>query len=662
VGSGNPDAPQIGDVRIHYKVAKPGSVTVMAKQSKSSFEPYAPEGRAKTDLILTGEHSAESMLEKAQSANQMMRWLMLAGGVLLIGLGAFLVLRWRVHSASGAPPEGIGANVGVGVLALLVGVSLALVGFGSRWLAQDPVIGGGMMGGGAAALGLVLGGARIFKPSLFSGAVKWTEEEKKAFRKVALDPENPDLRLELASVLEKKGNPMGEFIRVSHELEALPDKDERREELDNRSYTLLDQHGRAWFQPLRRFNLVPEVIGTFYPAGWIHHGVIDEVVLDLPGILPERAEEFFAAVPGLRVLQMNAIHTAQGIGGWKDTRFEPDVPAIMALPQMKQIGVLRMSSMLLKTEDLEAIAASANLVNLVELDFSYNQVGPRGAAALAESATLKKLRVLEVRGCELGEDGAVALAKSANLSHLTTLSIGANAIGKAGMKALASSSNLKQLQVLAVDDNELGPIGCKYVAVTPLFRQLTSIDLGRNDIGSESMTDLAKSPNLARVTTLKLNENKLRGPGVRALASSPHLGKIKLLDLSFNEVDDDGGKGLAACQVIHDLEELVLSYNKIGDVGLAALAGWTGLVGIKKLALRENKFGPVGIKALAGSPHLKGIKDLDLSNNEIGLAGAKVLANATTLKDLEHLWLNDVKLGSDAEEILRDRFGDVVHL
>src|SRR5207248_1957826 len=37
---GTPDAPRIGDARIRYKVAKPQTISLTAKQMQNSFVPY----------------------------------------------------------------------------------------------------------------------------------------------------------------------------------------------------------------------------------------------------------------------------------------------------------------------------------------------------------------------------------------------------------------------------------------------------------------------------------------------------------------------------------------------------------------------------------------------------------------------------------------------
>jgi Ran GTPase-activating protein (RanGAP) involved in mRNA processing and transport len=658
----NPKNPQIGDERIRFKVAKPQTVSVLSGQSGSTFAPYTPQAGEPIDLIEPGERGAKQMLQAAEASSNALNWILRAACLAVMALGVFLIGRRQVAVSSGLPPETTLHNVGLGVFAVLVGAGLLLIAGGGRWVAFHPLIGAGLLAGGLVALLGTLFVGRMPKVGLFvPGAAKWTAQERDYFRRIAIDPDNAPLRLEFAGVLEKKGNPVGEYIRLDQQLEDLPKDDDRREKLETRQNELLQENGKKWFTPLRRLRLEPKIADVFCPFMWMHHGIIDQVLIDLPGILPEKADQLFDAAPGLRVLEFHNIRTEAGVGGWKDTMYNPDVPAIVQVPHLVQVGAIKMSSLSMKTEDLEAIASSPNLENLSELDFSYNKVGPEGAVALAQSATLKRLRVLELRACDVGEEGAVALAKSDNLAHLVTLILGANAIGPNGVKALALCPHLKNLTTLALDENNIGPGGAQVVAASGFLRKLTSLDLGHNEIGPDGALALAKSHNVAKVTTLKLNDNRL-GAGARFLAASPQFGPLKVLDLSSNEIDDAGATALAAGKVMLGLEELSLSYNHIGDAGIKALAAWPGLAKLNKLSLRQNQIGVAGVTALAASPHLRGLTELDLGNNPVGAAGAKALAASPALANLKYLWIQEAQLTPEGEKALRKRFGDVAHV
>ncbi len=658
----NPDAPRVGDCRIRYKLAKPQTITVVAKQESGRLVPFPVEGGSDIDLVKPGKRSAQEMFEAAKSANAFLGWAVRIFGFGLMAAGLFLVLRPTAASASGAPPESMGFNFKVGAFSLCGALPAILGIVGLRWLFASPMIGLGLM---VLSFVLLVGVAALsFNRSvgLRAGGAKWSSDERDYFRRIALDPENAALRLEFADKLEKKRNPLGEFIRVSHELDALPEGDSRREERDQRWGELLEANGKKWFQGLKQLRLEPQIMGNFFPALWIHNGIIDEVTVDLPGILPEKAEQLFAAVPGLRKLHVHNCRMEQGVGGWKDISYTPNIPAIAKLPQLEQIGALKLSSLSLSAEDLKAVADSSYLTNLTDLDFSYNTAGPEGTAAIGQSKTLTKLRVLELRSCEIGEAGAVALARAANLSQLIELNLGGNAIGPRGTATLAASPSLKNLQKLILDDNAVGPAATKNIAISPNLTQLTELDLSNNDIGPQGAQALGQSTNAAKLTTLKLNTNKLTGVGLRVLAASPHLGQLKFLELQTNEIDDAGVKALTESPSIRQLEELNLAYNNIGEEGLKALAAWSGLSKLRKLNLRDNKSTWAGVKALASSPHLMGLQELDLSKLDIGLAGAQALAASPALRTLKYLWLHEVELTSEAKDLLRERFGDALQI
>lgn len=659
---GNADDPKVGDCRIRYKVAKPQTLSVIAKQEGNRLIPFPVEGGQDINLVERGQKSAGQMFASAQSSTVLLAWVGRVLGLAFMAAGLFLVLRPVAAAASGAAPESLGLNVRAGIFAMAGALPAVLGVVGLRWLFASPLLGLGLMVASFFLLVLVALVSFSRSVGLRAGGTKWTAEERDYFRRIALEPDNQALRLEFAEKLEKKRNPLGEFIRLSHELDTLPEGDSRREERDERWGELLEAHGSKWFQGLRQLRLEPILIGNFFPALWMHNGILDEVTIDLPGILPEKAQQLFAAAPGLRVLHFHNVHTEQGVTGMKDTLYEPNVPAIVKVPQLEQIGVLRMSSIQLDTQDLQAVASSPYLKNLVELDFSYNKVGAEGVAAIAQSTTLTRLQVLELRACEIGEAGAVALARAANLANLTKLNLGGNAIGPRGTATLAASPHLKNLQVLLLDDNAVGPGATTNLARSPHFRALIELDLSSNDIGPPGAQALSGSENLGKIETLKLNFNKLGGIGLRVLAASPHLGRLKLLELQHNEIDDAGVKALAAAPAIRQLEELSLAYNTIGDEGFKALAGWAGLATLRKLNLSENKATWAGVKALAASPHLKAIQELDLSKADIGLAGAQALAAAPLLRTLKYLRLYEVELTPDAEKLLRERFGDALQI
>ena len=90
-------------------------------------------------------------------------------------------------------------------------------------------------------------------------------------------------------------------------------------------------------------------------------------------ILPEKAEQLFTAAPGLRVLELNNTRMEQGSFGWKSIDWKLNVPAIVQVPQLAQIGTLKMSSLGLTSDDLKPVASAPYLKNLTELTTRLGQ-------------------------------------------------------------------------------------------------------------------------------------------------------------------------------------------------------------------------------------------------------------------------------------------------
>lgn len=89
---GNPSAPEVGDVRISHEVVKPQAVSLIARQSGSSFEPYRTSVGEDIYLLKTGTHSADSMFLHEMVGNTLVSTDIRDGGFLLMFLGFGFVL------------------------------------------------------------------------------------------------------------------------------------------------------------------------------------------------------------------------------------------------------------------------------------------------------------------------------------------------------------------------------------------------------------------------------------------------------------------------------------------------------------------------------------------------------------------------------------------
>jgi uncharacterized protein (TIGR02996 family) len=471
-------------------------------------------------------------------------------------------------------------------------------------------------------------------------------EETALLRAVLDNPGDEATYLAYAAWLERHGYSQGEFVRLSIQVEGLAEDDPARKLLDERWSELLNRDAAKWVEPLTALGLRPEIMGIFYPAVWLlPNGLVEEIEIDKPGILPDQAERLFRAAPLLRKITFNY-----------DT---VDLHGIADVPQMAQVTGLEASGLGLSLQDLRAVFASRQLKRLKLLNFSHNEVGPQAGRLTAGSRLLGQLETLILDDCGLGDEGVQALVGSVRCGGLTSLRLKGNGLGAEGFQAVAASPHLGQLRQLDLGGHRVGAAGIRALTPARFLRSLLTLGLEECDVDAEAAALLATLP-LVGLTALKLNSNPLGPDGSKALAASPHLGKLRALELDLCELHDAGAVGLAAGGSFRELTELDLSRNQIGDLGVTALAAAPCFVKLRRLKLWKNRCGAAGASALAASPTLSALRDLDLTGNDIGPAGAIALARSTHLQKLRSLRVDEAAVGKAGKRALLARFDEEV--
>lgn len=138
-----PDAanPQVGDIRVKFAMVKPVDVSVIAKQTGNTFEPYIAKARGTIELLQVGIHSADAMIQAAQDSNTMLTWLLRLGGFICMMMGLNLFLRPLSVIADVVPIAGTIVGAGAGLIAFLVAAPITLITIGIAWIFYRPLIG-----------------------------------------------------------------------------------------------------------------------------------------------------------------------------------------------------------------------------------------------------------------------------------------------------------------------------------------------------------------------------------------------------------------------------------------------------------------------------------------------------------------------------------------
>lgn len=84
----DPARPKVGDVRVEFKVAKPETISVIARQSKDGLEPYTTPNGQTLDIVYAGAYDANAMFELTELYQTVITWVLrvLSFGFLTVGL------------------------------------------------------------------------------------------------------------------------------------------------------------------------------------------------------------------------------------------------------------------------------------------------------------------------------------------------------------------------------------------------------------------------------------------------------------------------------------------------------------------------------------------------------------------------------------------------
>jgi hypothetical protein len=151
----DPASPAIGDAKVTYEVVRPSTVSLIAKQTGSSFEGYPTKAGRDVLLLKYGTVSAADMFSAAEASNSTLTWVLRGVGYLLMALGIMLVFRPLVVVAEVVPFIGSLLGGGIAVVSFAVAAGLSLVTIAVSWIRFRPVIGGSLLVAAVAVLAWV---------------------------------------------------------------------------------------------------------------------------------------------------------------------------------------------------------------------------------------------------------------------------------------------------------------------------------------------------------------------------------------------------------------------------------------------------------------------------------------------------------------------------
>jgi hypothetical protein len=139
-GSANPNNPQIGDIRVTYEVTKPATVTVIARQTGTSFEPYATEAGDDLQMLSAGQVSSDAMFKSAIEGNNMMTWILRIVGYFLMFFGLRSLFGPIATMGDVVPLIGNILGYGIGIFSGVIAAIFSVVTIAIAWFFYRPVL------------------------------------------------------------------------------------------------------------------------------------------------------------------------------------------------------------------------------------------------------------------------------------------------------------------------------------------------------------------------------------------------------------------------------------------------------------------------------------------------------------------------------------------
>ncbi|MBN2143571.1 MAG: TMEM43 family protein [Candidatus Aureabacteria bacterium] len=138
----NPTQPEIGDLKVSFKVVKPLQISIVSEQINDTFQPYQTQaGDGTIQLLQTGEVSAQAMFQTAQKQNVFMTWVIRVVGFIMMYLGISLIFKPLSVLADVLPLLGTIAETGIGLIAFLFASVFSLLTISIAWIIYRPLVG-----------------------------------------------------------------------------------------------------------------------------------------------------------------------------------------------------------------------------------------------------------------------------------------------------------------------------------------------------------------------------------------------------------------------------------------------------------------------------------------------------------------------------------------
>lgn len=136
----NPEDTQIGDLRISYRLATDGAVSMLGVQKGNTLTAFVGKKGKSIYEIQRGEKTGKEILTDLTKSNNFMKWLLRGVGTLLVILGIASVFAPLNMLADKVPVLGTLVGMSTGLISFALGLATSLLVIAIAWFRYRPIL------------------------------------------------------------------------------------------------------------------------------------------------------------------------------------------------------------------------------------------------------------------------------------------------------------------------------------------------------------------------------------------------------------------------------------------------------------------------------------------------------------------------------------------
>jgi hypothetical protein len=289
------------------------------------------------------------------------------------------------------------------------------------------------------------------------------------------------------------------------------------------------------------------------------------------------------------------------------------------------------------------------------IDLSGTSITDRSLEYLAQSTQLKYCTGLSLRKCSaIVDTGIQALAVSADLLNLLALDLSETPITNRGLYALSSSSSLLNLNLLNLSCcKHLGDEGVKTLLISPTARHLSELDLSYTIISDETLQYISRHGVCMSLSSLILRVcSEITDEGMVSLVNSDLVSNLQTLNIGFTKIGNQTLRSIAESKNMSLLKSLIISScERVTDDGLSNLANSPQITNLQNLDMKGLNISNISLVEISQSKTLTNLNSLNLSYcSMVSDQGILAISSSSMLINLRHLDLSSTDLSRHALE------------